>query len=533
MELHVILVLTLAPYVFAISTDDLINAVQWKELVVLCDQGFGYCPVEELLSSAISSYHVLDLQNTSLLVTRFEEIYKLSQMNWLVFCCDCVPLLSVINEFESPHQLQGYFTHMYQWILVTNLTQTRAHLGEHTDRITNLAVLNMNTVGDLYTAMYGDKRYFDLVKLQGNYSQANVFPNLVTGFNRAKLIDKKADLAAALTVTPERRSIVDHPSTAVDVDEFVIIYHKPDPIFMSLHIFTMPFQQSVWICFAGTLAGTSFVFLLSHWLHSKWTGSHCQIFRYGTYIFQSTISQGSTVQPIHQSMRIVYGVYSLGCMILMTVYTGQLVALLAVKHSPVPFNSIRQLAQNTEYNLGALGGSFSASRILDPDVSPSSPMAQLQVKLLHDADKDPSVLSPVYDDHIQRLLTEKYALYGTRAMYDALAEQYCSVSAMKIRFSGALLSNFMLQKNSVYTSTLNNMLNRIQEGKLDSKIRKEFWPKPKHCDEGDDQVVYLGNIFGIFYVLFAGISLAFGTLLVENIVWFIVFQAVYRNINSL
>ena len=88
-------------------------------------------------------------------------------------------------------------------------------------------------------------------------------------------------------------------------------------------------------------------------------------------------------------------------------------------------------------------------------------MAELQAKLLRDADKDPSVLSPVYEDHIHRLLTEEYAFYGTRTMYDALAEQHCSVSAMKI--SGNLHVNFMLQKNSVYTSALNNMLLKISE----------------------------------------------------------------------
>ena len=267
--------------------------------------------------------------------------------------------------------------------------------------------------------MFGDTRYFDVVRLPSNYSWANVFPNVLNGFNGAtlklcvlpwgpyiqeskgvytgyyikllelmaeelnftftvyepedglygnvedgewtgmirELIDKKADLAAVLSVSPERSRVVDHPNTAVDVDEYVIIYHKLDPIFMSLHILTMPFQLFVWMCFAGTLATASAVFLLSHWLHSKWTGAQCQTFQFGTYIFKSTISQGSTVQPRHQSMRIVFGVYSLGCIVLMTVYTGHLVALLAVKHQAVPFNTILQVAQNTEYTFGVLGGS--------------------------------------------------------------------------------------------------------------------------------------------------------------------------------
>ena len=142
MELHISLILAVIHYISAAGIKDVINAVHWNELVILCDQRYDHCPDEEQLSTRPSSYHVLDLQNTSLLVRKFEEIYKLSQMNWLVFCSNCVPLLSVINEFESSHQLQGYFTHMYQWILVTNFTQTRAHLEKHLGKITNLAVLD-------------------------------------------------------------------------------------------------------------------------------------------------------------------------------------------------------------------------------------------------------------------------------------------------------------------------------------------------------------------------------------------------------
>ena len=591
MELYASLFLAAISHASAKGINDVINAVHWNKLVILCDQTYEYCPGEKLFSTRPSSYHILDLQNTSLLVTKFEGIYKLSQMNWLVFCSDCVPLLSVINAFESSHQLQGYFTHMYQWILVTNFAQTKPHLEEHVGGITNVALLDvniennlhLNTNNNLYTAMFGSVRYFDLVRPHDNYSSADIFPNLVNGFSGAKLklcvvplepfiiqksegvytgyyikllelmaeelnftftvyepedglygniedgewtglikelIDKKADLAAALSVSPERSRVVDHPNTAIDVDEYVIIYHKPDPIFMSLYILSMPFQQAVWMCVVGTLAAASVMFLLSHYLHSKWEGTHCKTFQYGTYIFQSTISQGSTVQPIHQSMRIVYGVYSLGCIILITAYTGHLVALLVLKHSPVPFNSILQLAYNTEYTLGALGGSSSASDIVDCDITSGSPMAELQAKLLRDADKDPSVLSPVYEDHIQRLLTQNYAFYGTRSMYDALAEQYCSVSAMKI--SGNVLANYMLQKNSVYTLALNNMLVKTGESEVDVKLIKEFWLKPKECVENDDQVVHLENISGVFYVLSVGISFSFAAFIAENIFWFMV-----------
>ena len=73
----------------------------------------------------------------------------------------------------------------------------------------------------------------------------------------------------------------------------------------------------------------------------------------------------------------------------------------------------------------------------------------------------------------------------------------------------------MLQKNSIYTDKINSVLLKIKEGELDHKIRKEFLPKPKECDETHSQVVSLDQIFGVFYTLCSGLSTALFILVAE------------------
>ena len=602
-----ILILVCVLYTGAKQTlKDVINAVKWNELVILYDDKRSYFhPVEEIVSTIPATYHELDLKNKFLIASHFEKIYKLSRMNWLVFCSDCVPLLTVINEFESSHQLQGYFTHLYQWMLVTNFTQTRPELEDHVGPITNVAVVDTAREFDLYTAMFGKsiienlgtvqeterhqireggcdekkfvdrRRYFNPV--EGHIdTNTKIFPNQQNGFNAAKLkfcvlpwepfiirnqsvytgyyiglldligrelnftfsvyepkdgqygnikngewagmvrdlMDKKADFAASLTFNPSRRSVADHPNTPVNIFTALYMYKSPEPVFMSLEILAMPFQRSVWISLLVAIIATSLVFLLSHYLNAKWEETQCQSFEYGVYIIMSTLSQSPSVNPSHQSMRIVYSFYSLGCIILITTYTGHLVALLTIKQNAVPFNTIRELAENTEYTLGVTGGTAGEDLLLNSNFIPGNPMSDLQGKLIRDAERDPTVLSPIYEDQVQRVRADKYVIRVTSGMYNAVVQQYCHVTTLKEK-GEIILDGFMLQKNSVLTSEVDKVLMKIKEGKLDWKIKQEFWPKPKQCSEDYDLIVRMGNVFGMFCILLGGVLTAFVVLVLE------------------
>ena len=550
-------------------------AVDWNNFVILHD-GDMDSSVKKLSYLKLVTIYSLDLKNANAIYEVFESVSKTLQINWLVLCSDCASLLAAINEFESSYEMHGYFTHRYQWIFITNFTKTMSEFENNVGNITNLAVLDVDKNFSVYTAMFGtNKRYFDVVTL-GIKDRIDIFPNLQNGFNGARLklctvplqpfivkeingtytgyyielleiiaselnftftayepedgqygsvqngqwtgmvrelIDKKADIACVLNYIAERLNVVDFPDTPVDVDYALIIYHKPEPLLMSVDILLVPFQQTVWICFTSIVVATTIAFFISFWLN-KSPEDVWYTFEYAVYIFRATLNDGSRVQPRHQSGRVIYTGYYLGCIILMATYTGHLVAHLTIKRINVPFETIRGVAESTDYTFGVTGGSSDETRMMNGNFSPGSTMALLKEKVLRDVKLDPDVLSDDYYLQVNKVITSKHALQASRSMFDAIAEEHCTVSALKEK--GILLKHgFMLQKNSIYTEKIDNILLKIKEGELDQLIKMDFWPKPKECDDKYTQVVNLDHIFGVFYILCAGLSIAFLTLLAE------------------
>ena len=128
-----------------------------------------------------------------------------------------------------------------------------------------------------------------------------------TGMVR-QLIDKKADIACALNYITERLSVVDFSDTPVEVDYVLTVYHKAEPLLMSVEIPLAPFQHSVWICFISIVVATTIAFFVYIWF-KKSPQDSLYTFEYAVYIFRATLNDGSRVQPRHQSTRVIYTGY--------------------------------------------------------------------------------------------------------------------------------------------------------------------------------------------------------------------------------
>ena len=179
------------------STDilqDVLLTADWDSLLVLCDvrttERITDCPADDVLSvhPRPAVYISLDLTDHSAIVHMFETHATPTQHHWLVFCDHCETLLNEINTFERSHQLHGYLTYRYQWIMVckeSNLSSIQGNLGA----ITNIIVLRLNQNCDLYTAMFGQTRYLQQIHRDRQPLQKKeLFPNLYTGMNNMTLI---------------------------------------------------------------------------------------------------------------------------------------------------------------------------------------------------------------------------------------------------------------------------------------------------------------------------------------------------------
>ena len=309
---------------------ELLAAVEWDTLHLVCDIGVTECSAaEDVLSVRQAFYMSTAITNHSLIVQMFEKYAAPTQLNWLVFSDNCGTLLKVINDFEDTHDFQGYFMYSYQWILVPrsrNLDSIEANLGE----IMHLAVVSSDFT--FYTGMFGEKRYLQEIKCKKRWSESlyisreQVFPNIFNGMNNItlvltlvpwttftikeasgqctgyyvgimrmtaealnftlhiiepddgqfgnlkngrwmgmvrQLVEKEADVGFPLTTTHERSLYVHQMRVALRNSHARIIYHKPEPIAMSMEILVRPFSTEVWLIFVSVLVVTMIVFHLS------------------------------------------------------------------------------------------------------------------------------------------------------------------------------------------------------------------------------------------------------------------------------
>ena len=165
---------------------DALTAADWDSLHVVCDVRTRNCPTaEDVLSVSPAVYVSTHLQNRSQISQMFRKLSEPKQLSWLVFCKQCVTFLDEIHQFERTHNLPGYLTYRYQWILVSsaseNLTAVEVSLGT----VRNLVLLDED---DMYTARFGvDRRYLQKLNRQQKLQKTSLFPNLLTGMNAVTL----------------------------------------------------------------------------------------------------------------------------------------------------------------------------------------------------------------------------------------------------------------------------------------------------------------------------------------------------------
>ena len=90
-----------------------------------------------------------------------------------------------------------------------------------------------------------------------------------------------------------------------------------------------------------------------HEFSLKW---RCAVYTLRIFIKMVYFLIGSTYKPKKLAVRIVVGSWWLFCIIIVATYVANLVAFLAVSQLTLPFTTLEELAANTDYKFGTLGG---------------------------------------------------------------------------------------------------------------------------------------------------------------------------------
>uniref|UniRef100_A0A3B4AU80 Glutamate receptor n=1 Tax=Periophthalmus magnuspinnatus TaxID=409849 RepID=A0A3B4AU80_9GOBI len=337
------------------------------------------------------------------------------------------------------------------------------------------------------------------------------------------LINKKADIAvSALTITPERESVVDFSKRYLDYSVGILL-RKPVE---RLDMFSLlaPFEPSVWACVAASIPVVGVLIFLLNRLHAlrnsnsqnapgqSGPGSlHSAIW----IVYGAFLQQGDGVIS-SVALRIVMGSWWLFTLIVCSSYTANLAAYLTVSRMDHHIRTFQDLSAQMDLSYGTVRDSAVYDYFRHKGTNPleqDSAYAELWRTISKNQGRDYSVSSP--SEGIKKVKKSSFAFLWDKAVleYAALSDDDCSLTV-----SGSSQSSkgygIALQHGSPYRDLFSQRILELQErGDLDVLTQK-WWPLSGRCDlslSGAHPVgrsLKLHSFTGVFCILAAGLLLA-------------------------
>ncbi|XP_061083986.1 glutamate receptor ionotropic, delta-1 isoform X2 [Conger conger] len=342
-----------------------------------------------------------------------------------------------------------------------------------------------------------------------------------------ELINKRADLAvSAITITPERESVVDFSKRYMDYSVGILL-HKPEE---KINIFSLfaPFDLAVWACIAAAIPVVGvMIFVLKRMqalrgqnppgphqhASSISTSLHSAIW----IVYGAFMQQGGDSVVSSMALRIVMGSWWLFTLIVCSSYTANLAAYLTVSRMDSAVRTFQDLSKQIDLGYGTVRDSpvyeyFRAkgTNALEQD----STFAELWRTIGKNNGHEYSVSSP--SEGIRRAKKGPYAFLWDRAVveYAALTDDDCTFAVTGNSMSSKGYG-MALQHGSPYRDLFSQKILELQDkGDLDV-LKQKWWPRTGRCHldgqtstQPEGRALKLHSFVGVFCILAAGLLLA-------------------------
>ncbi|XP_067408628.1 glutamate receptor ionotropic, delta-1 isoform X4 [Emydura macquarii macquarii] len=176
-----------------------------------------------------------------------------------------------------------------------------------------------------------------------------------------ELINKRADLAiSAITITPERESVVDFSKRYMDYSVGILI-KKPEE---KINIFSLfaPFDFAVWACIAAAIPVVGVLIFVLNRIQavraqnsSQPSSSASSTLHSAIWIvYGAFVQQGGESAINSVAMRIVMGSWWLFTLIVCSSYTANLAAFLTVSRMDNPIRTFQDLSKQMDMSYGTV-----------------------------------------------------------------------------------------------------------------------------------------------------------------------------------
>ena len=336
---------------------------------------------------------------------------------------------------------------------------------------------------------------------------------------------READMVVApLTNTWMRQQVMDFSTYAFVIDTKTVLFRAPTTTGSLSGTLFRPFQWVVWLCIICAMVLVAFatsVFLMTSNTIGRSGSTKSKSALETLWVAGKVIlRQNITSSEMFCSMPckpVLIGAW-LFMIIICATYSAKFVALLSVPKLHLPFNTVEEMATQTQYKYGFLGGGVYVEQLRDANLS----LYQKLWRNIKTFEKtDPDVMSKNHTLLMQKVQRENFGYIMDSFYADYEIARNCGLTKLKKSFSSVQMTSIGLQKNSPYLHTVDlAMAFIIDQGLLQKWLSNYLKQVQVRCPV-QPHVVKLGleHTTDFFCVQIATLLIAVSVLLVECVYW--------------
>ncbi|XP_008277566.1 glutamate receptor ionotropic, delta-2 [Stegastes partitus] len=343
-----------------------------------------------------------------------------------------------------------------------------------------------------------------------------------------ELVFKRADVGlSALTITPERESVVDFTTRYMDYSVGVLLRKAERTVDMFACL--APFDLSLWACIAGTVLLVGILVYLLNWLNPPrlpmGSVSSTTLYNSMWFVYGSFVQQGGEVPYTTLATRMMMGVWWMFALIVISSYTANLAAFLTITRIENSIQSLQDLSKQTELPYGTVLDSAVYDQVRSKAMNPfeRDPMYSQMWRMINRTGGGENNV----EESKEGIRKVKYGRFGF--VWDAAVLEYVANNDEDCSFY--TVSNnapdrgygIAMQHGSPYRDIFSQRILELQQNGDMDILKLKWWPKDSPCDlYSSVQTRQRGNALdihsfaGVFCVLAAGVVLSCLIAMVES-----------------
>uniref|UniRef100_A0A8C1MAC0 Glutamate receptor n=1 Tax=Cyprinus carpio TaxID=7962 RepID=A0A8C1MAC0_CYPCA len=335
-----------------------------------------------------------------------------------------------------------------------------------------------------------------------------------------ELVFKRADVGlSALTITPERESVVDFTTRYMDYSVGVLLRKAERTVDMFACL--APFDLSLWACIAGTVLLVGTLVYLLNWLNPPrlpmGSVSSTTLYNSMWFVYGSFVQQGGEVPYTTLATRMMMGVWWLFALIVISSYTANLAAFLTISRIENSIQSLQDLAKQTDLPYGTVLDSAVYDQVRSKGMNPfeRDPMYSQMWRMINRTGGAENNVEESKEG-IRKVKYGRFAFVWDAAVleYVAINDEDCSLYTVSNNVADRGYG-IAMQHGSPYRDIFSQRILELQQNGDMDILKLKWWPRDSPCDlyspvgtRKSGSALDIHSFAGVFFVLAAGVVLS-------------------------